>query len=178
MSRKNKSISKIKAKRIRLLILDVDGVLTAGHIVIDGMGPELKVFNVHDGLGLALWRRAGFKTAIITAGNTKAVRKRSNWLKIDKVCQGIIDKLPAYEKMKRYFGMEDDQVCFVGDDLTDLPVLKTAGISCTVPGAPDYVKSRVDYISKNQGGRGAVREVIEVLLKAKGVWHKTTKKYF
>ncbi|MFH1868163.1 MAG: HAD hydrolase family protein [Candidatus Omnitrophota bacterium] len=169
---------KKKAKNIELLIMDVDGVLTPGYIVLDESGAEMKFFDVHDGFGLALWKKAGLKTAIITAGNTKAVMKRAEYLKVDKVCQNASNKLKTYNILKEEFALGDEQICFIGDDLIDLPVLKKAGFSCCVSNAHKDALPFAHYVSRNKGGRGAVREIIDIILKAKGLWDKVTSDYF
>ena len=166
-----------RAKKVQLLILDVDGVLTPGYIVLDEAGNELKVFDVHDGFGLMLWKRAGFKSAIVTAGTAAAVDRRAQTLKIDKVYQGALSKDPIYAQLKDDLGLVDAQVCFVGDDLIDLPVLKKAGLACCVPNAVEDIRSFCHYVTRKEGGRGAVREVVELILKAKGLWQETSKDF-
>lgn len=177
---KNKLTPSVKkrAKNIELLIMDVDGVLTPGYIVLDESGLEMKFFDVHDGFGLVLWRRGGLKTAIITAGDTKAVEKRAGYLKIDKVYQNTRNKLMIYERLKDEFKVADKQVCFIGDDLIDLPILKRAGLACCVSNAHKDTMPYAHYVSENKGGRGAVREIIDIILKAKGLWDKVTEDYF
>jgi 3-deoxy-D-manno-octulosonate 8-phosphate phosphatase (KDO 8-P phosphatase) len=160
------------------LILDVDGVLTPGYIVMDSRGNEIKFFNVHDGLGLMLWRKAGLKSAIITAGDTAALRKRAAHLKIDAVYQKVYDKLSVYNRVKEEFELRDSEICFIGDDLLDLPILKKAGFACCVSDANGDIKPFTDYVSRRGGGRGAVREIIDFILKAKGLWGKATSDYF
>src|SRR3989338_9398703 len=156
---------KKKAKNIRVLLLDIDGVLTDGRIIMSDLGDELKFFDVHDGFGLMLWHKAGYKSAIITAGESPLVLRRANILNIDKVYQKANDKLAVYDKIKKIYGVCDKQVCFIGDDLIDLPVLRRVGFSCCVPNAIHQIKQKVDYVTKKQGGRGAVREVIDLILK-------------
>jgi 3-deoxy-D-manno-octulosonate 8-phosphate phosphatase (KDO 8-P phosphatase) len=168
---------KNKAKRIKLLIMDVDGVMTPGYIAMAHSGEEIKFFDVHDGFGLMLFKSAGLKTAIITAGNTPALKIRASHLKIDKLCQSEYDKAFAYNKLKKYFRVDDSQVCFIGDDLIDLPLLKKVGFSCCVSNANCALIHKVDYVSEKEGGRGAIREIIEIILKSKGLWEKVTKKY-
>jgi len=175
-----KSVNNIscRAKGIKLLIMDVDGVLTAGSMIVMDSGKEIKVFDVHDGLGIMLWKKAGFKTAIITAGNSDAVTVRASVLKIDKVYQAVADKLIAYEDIKKIFDMTDSQICFIGDDLVDIPILRRAGLSCAVANAHKDILSSAHYRCKMSGGQGAAREVIDMILKTKGIWPKLTKDYF
>jgi len=169
---------KDKAKRIKLIVMDVDGVLTQGHIVMDASGREIKFFDVQDGFGLFLWRKAGFKSAIITAGDTVAVKKRADYLKIDVVYQNVHNKLASYKKLKDKFRINDSEICFIGDDLMDLPLLKKAGLSCCVSNARADIMPCAHYVSRREGGRGAVREIIELILKSKGLWGKVTGDYF
>lgn len=168
---------KNKAKHIKLLIMDVDGVLTPGHIVIDELGREIKVFNVLDGFGLMLWRKAALKSAIITAGDSRALKKRADSLKIDCLYPKVMDKITAYEELKKRFKVTDRQICFIGDDLIDMPVLKKAGFACTVANGHKDIRAYVDYITKKQGGEGAVREIIDLILKNKGLWKGITRDY-
>ncbi len=172
----DKSIRK-KLEKIKFLIMDVDGVLTPGYILINSSGEEIKVFDVHDGFGLTLWRKAGLKSAIITAGRTPALKHRADCLKVDKVYQHARDKLAAYDKLKSHFKINDNQVCFIGDDLIDVSVLKRVGFACAVPNGHHDMKGYVSYVCKMPGGKGAVREVIDLILKAKGLWHDVTKDY-
>lgn len=160
----------VKLKKIRLLVMDVDGVLTDGKIVVDARGKELKFFDVQDGFGLVLLRQAGIKTAILSARSSPAVTARAQDLKIDKICQDAYPKTIVYEKLIQEFGYRDEQVCFVGDDLPDLPVLKRVGVAVAVPNAVDELKKVSDYVTTRRGGDGAVREVVELILNAQGKW--------
>ena len=168
---------KDKLKKIKVLALDVDGVLTEGGIVIDSSGHEIKVFNVLDGFGIVIAQRAGLKTAIITARRSRPVSFRANDLKVNKVYQDAFPKTHAYEKMLKEFAVKDSEVCFVGDDLPDLPLLKRVGFAVTVPGAAAGIKRYADYVTKRAGGQGAVREVIELILTAQGKWQKILEKF-
>ena len=168
---------KEKIKKIQLLILDVDGVLTKGDIILDEKGKETKVFNVQDGFGIVLFKRAGFKTAILSARSSGAVTERAKDLKVDKICQDAYPKIIAYQKLLREFKLKDGQVCFIGDDLPDIEVLRKVGFSVSVPNAASEVKKKVDYITKHKGGCGAVREVIELILKTQKKWSAVLKAY-
>ena len=159
-----------KAKKVKMLILDVDGVLTDSTINVCANGDEMKVFNVQDGFGLVMFKRCGYKTAIITARSAKAVEVRAEDLKIDKVFQDAHPKTEAYAQLLAEFNLTDDDVCFMGDDLPDLGVLGKVGFAVTVPNGVSEVKDVADYVTSNCGGKGAVREVIEFILKAKGEW--------
>lgn len=165
----NKAL-KAKLNKIKLLIMDVDGVLTDGKIVVDAQGKELKFFDVQDGFGLVLLRQAGIKTAVLSARSSPAVTARAQDLKIDKICQDAYPKTSAYENLIHELGYQDEQVCFMGDDLPDLPILKRVGFAVAVPNAVDELKKGSDYVTTRRGGDGAVREVVELILNARGIW--------
>ncbi len=167
-----------RAKNIKLLLLDVDGVLTDGRIIYGNYGDELKNFDVNDGLGIMLLKRAGFKCVIITAKGSPVVRKRAKELKIDKVYSNFHYKIRALDKIKKRFRVDEQEICFIGDDIIDVPILKRVGIAVSVPNAMDEVKQVSHFVTKKSGGRGAVREVCEFLLKAQGKWAEVTKGYF
>ena len=157
-------------KKIKMLVLDVDGVLTDGRIIVDERGRETKNFNVLDGMGIVLWRQSGGKTAIISARSSRSVNHRAKDLQIDKVYQDVYPKKKAYDKLLREFKLKDEEVCFVGDDLPDLPILRRVGLGVAVANARPEVKRVAGYLTQTPGGHGAVREVIEMLLKAQGRW--------
>lgn len=165
------------AKRVKLLIMDVDGVLTDGRIIYTDSGDEMKFFDVTDGMGLSLFGRAGLKTAVLTAKKSKIVSKRAKVLHLDKVYQNAIRKAEVFEKILSDFKVSADEVCFIGDDLVDVPVLKRAGLAAAVPAACPEAKNAAHYITKHEGGRGAVREIIEIILKAQGKWNGLMKRY-
>lgn len=168
---------KEKMKKIKVLAVDVDGVLTDGKIIFDSAGKETKNFHVHDGFALVLFKRLGLRTAIITARGSKVVGIRAKDLNIDRVYQDAYPKIDAYKKMLKDFKVKNAEVCFIGDDLPDLEVLKRAGFSVAVPDAAAEVKRAVDYVTKRQGGKGAVREVVEMILKAQGKWTDVLARY-
>lgn len=157
-----------KAKKIKALILDVDGVMTDGRIIYDNFGDEFKVFDVQDGYGLVLWHRAGLKSAVVTAKKTKIVARRAKECHITKLFQNARDKGVTYERILKDLKVTDEEVCFIGDDLLDIPIMKRAGLAVAVPYSREEVKSLAHYVTKSQGGRGAVREVIELILKSQG----------
>ncbi|MBI4313427.1 MAG: HAD hydrolase family protein [Candidatus Omnitrophica bacterium] len=159
-----------KARRIRLLALDVDGVLTDGRIVLDDLKGHSKSFDVHDGLGLVLFARSGLKTAIITAERSQVVTRRARAMKIAWVAQYARNKRKAYDRLKVHFQLLDEDICFIGDDLLDLPVLKRVGLSVATANAVPEAHQIADYITHKPGGRGAVREVVEMILKTQGRW--------
>ena len=158
------------ARRVRLLILDLDGVLTDGRIILNSDGTESKAFDVQDGFGLVLARKTGLKTAIITAERSTIVARRARQLKIDWVAQFARDKGKAFRRCAAHFKVSPTAVAYVGDDLLDLPVLTQVGFNVAVANARPEVKDRADYITRSPGGRGAVREVVELILKAQGHW--------
>ena len=166
-----------RAARITTLVLDVDGVLTDGRIIYDECGDELKCFDVQDGTGLALWHRAGLKSAIITARKSRAVVRRAKEMRVDVIIQKALIKLTAYEKVLKRLRVTDEQVCAMGDDLMELPLLRRAGLAVAVSNGVDEVKTASHYVTQRPGGRGAVREVIELLLKTKGLWDSATSRY-
>jgi len=164
------STLKEKIRKIKVIAFDVDGVLTDGRIIVDGNGLEIKNFDVQDGLGIVLAQKAGLKTAIITARNSAPVDHRAKDLKVDKLYQNARPKIEYYKRMIKELEVTDDEVCFVGDDLPDLTVLRNVGFSATVPNGVEEVKNEVDYVTHKQGGHGAVREVIELILKTQEKW--------
>ncbi|WP_457628088.1 KdsC family phosphatase [Persephonella sp.] len=162
---------------IKWFIMDVDGVLTDGSIIYDSEGRELKVFSVKDGMGITLLHRAGIKTAIITSRNSPMVQRRAGELGITEVIQGASDKLELYSRLKEKEGFSDKEVLYIGDDYVDLPVMKVVGLPVTVPDAPVELKDTALYVTKRHGGKGAVREVAEMLLKAQGKFDEVIKTY-
>jgi 3-deoxy-D-manno-octulosonate 8-phosphate phosphatase (KDO 8-P phosphatase) len=159
---------KNKIQQIRLIIFDVDGVLCSGDITYVDNGDEIKTFDVQDGMGITLARMAGLKTGIITGRKSKVIDRRAEELKIDILSQGSFDKLEPYLKIKQQVNLEDTQICYIGDDLLDLAILNRVGFSVAVANAREEVKAVCDYITVCKGGRGAVREVIDLILKRQG----------
>ena len=166
-----------RAARIDLLLLDVDGVLTDGGIVYTDAGEELKRFHVRDGSGLKLWRAAGKRAAIISGRSSAAVERRASELGIAPVLQGRDDKLRAFEEVLAAVGLTADRVCAVGDDLADLAVLTRAGLAVAVADACPEVRAVAHLTTITPGGRGAVREAVEWLLKLQGRWDGLTARY-
>lgn len=159
-----------RIKKVKALFLDVDGVLSDGKIVVDNNGIETKFFDVQDGFGIVLLRKYGFKTAIISARATSSVTHRANDLKIDIVRQDAYPKINAYKEILKELKLKDEHVCFMGDDLPDLGVLKKVGFAVAVANASGEVKDVAHYVTRKSGGNGAIREVIELILKAQGHW--------
>ncbi len=164
--------------KIRLLLLDVDGVLTDGRILFDNNGVETKAFDVRDGHGLKLLQRAGFRLGIITGRQSRVVEVRARELGIDILVQGVKDKMVPYREMLASLGLKDEEVAYVGDDLVDLPILRRVGFAATVADGYEEIKPLVHFVTTRPGGRGAVREVCDLLLKATGRWEEVTARYF
>jgi 3-deoxy-D-manno-octulosonate 8-phosphate phosphatase (KDO 8-P phosphatase) len=161
-----------KARNVALLLLDVDGVLTDGRIIIDDRGVETKQFHVRDGQGIALLLRAGIQVGLITSRSSASVRRRARELGIRLVRQGVSNKLKTYDEIKRRCRLRDEQIAYMGDDVLDLPTLRAAGLAVCVADGWLELRAAVDYVTANGGGRGAVREVAEMILKAQGKWTK------
>ncbi len=163
---------KEKIARIRVLALDVDGVLTGGKIIYDNEGGETKCFDVKDGYGLLLVKKAGLRTAIISGRTSRAVERRAQDLRIDRLYQNAWPKTAFYQEMLKDFGVTDAEVCFIGDDLLDVPVLRRVGFAVAVADAVEEVKAAADYVTTRRGGEGAVRELAELILKTRGLWER------
>ncbi len=163
--------------KVDLLIMDVDGVLTDGRIVLDGEGNEWKFFNVRDGHGIVMLHRIGVETAIITGRSSKVVARRAEELSIKHVCQGALDKLKVYHDLKERLSMQDDRICYIGDDVVDIPIMTRVGVAVAVADAHPEVKRIAHYITEAPGGKGAVREVADLIIKAKGMWSKVMGRY-
>lgn len=164
-------------KEIKLVIIDVDGVLTDGSIFIDSEGRESKVFNVLDGTGISYLHRVNIKTAIISGRTSKAVDHRAKELNIAEVHQGIKNKLDAYEDILAKYSLKDEEVCYIGDDLIDLPLFYRVGFPVAVANAMPIVKQYASYVTKVKGGCGAVREVAEKIIKFQEKWHIIMDRY-
>jgi len=166
--RKSRQSLEAKAKKIKLLLLDVDGVLTNGTIILDNQGNELKAFHVRDGHGIKLAQRAGIVIGIITGRKSEVVNIRARELGIEEVFQGAFKKIEVYESLLVKYGVHDGEVAYIGDDVVDVDIFKRAGLAVTVSDADPAVKPYADMITKTEGGRGAVREFINLLLKSQG----------
>ncbi|HYA86793.1 MAG TPA: HAD-IIIA family hydrolase [Nitrospirota bacterium] len=166
--RKSRQILQSKAKKIKLLLLDVDGVLTNGTIILDNQGNELKAFHVRDGHGIKLAQRAGIVIGIITGRKSEVVNIRARELGIEEVYQGAFKKIEVYEALLAKYGVHDGEVAYMGDDVVDVDIFKRVGVAVTVSDADPAVRPYVDMITKTEGGRGAVREFINMLLKSQG----------
>lgn len=167
-----------KLTRIKMLLLDVDGVLTDGRVIINDSGEETKAFDVRDGHGLKLLQRAGLEIGIITGRSSRVVAHRMSELGIELVYQGVKNKLEPFDEILERFQLSPQQVAYVGDDVVDLPILRRVGFAATVADACPDLFDLVDFVSSRPGGRGAVREICEMLLKAQGRWVELTRRYF
>ena len=166
-----------RASRIKLLLMDCDGVLTDGRFWLLNNGDEQKGFHVHDGLGLELWHRAGMRSGIISGRTSTVVEQRARDLKIEFVRQGAETKLDSFEALLTEAGIEDSEVAYIGDDLNDIPLLMRAELAVAVANAAEETRSVAHVITRAAGGFGAVREVIEIILKSQGRWADVTEKY-
>lgn len=160
----------LKAKAVRLAIFDVDGVLTDGGLHYSDSGEETKVFDVRDGLGLQMLRRSGVELAIITSRSSKCVERRAENLGIERLFQGVHDKVEVFQALVSDLGLEPIACSYMGDDWVDLPVLLRCGLALSVPEAPSVVRERVHYVTRAGGGRGAVREACELIMQAQGTF--------
>lgn len=161
-----------KAQKIKLLILDVDGVLTNNYLTYSDDGQEHKAFYTRDGHGMVLLQKSQVDIGIITGRKSQLVTHRMRDLKVKHVYQGVPDKLPTFLKLVADLGLDLEQIAYVGDDIIDLPILKRVGFSITPADGDAEVKSRVDYISPYNGGQGCVREVCEIIMRSQGSWQQ------
>jgi 3-deoxy-D-manno-octulosonate 8-phosphate phosphatase (KDO 8-P phosphatase) len=166
-----------RARKTRLLMMDVDGVLTDGRIIQDGHGHELKVFDVKDGHGIVMAHRAKLRTALISGRESETITRRAEELGIELVFQKIWNKLEVYEKILVDTELTHDEVAYIGDDLIDIPLLRRVGLAVAVADAVDEVKAAAHLITQRPGGQGAVREVIELILRAQGQWDSLIERY-
>jgi len=151
---------------VRMLVLDVDGVLTDGKLYFDHAGNEMKAFNTRDGMGIKALQRVGIEVAVITGRTSEAVTKRMTQLGIQHIYQGREDKLDAFLDLLEITGLDASQICFAGDDWIDIPVLLRAGLAVSVADAEDHVKQQAHWITRRNGGDGAVREICNLILSA------------
>jgi 3-deoxy-D-manno-octulosonate 8-phosphate phosphatase (KDO 8-P phosphatase) len=162
---------------IKLLVLDVDGVLTDGRMVVSADGSESRFFNSHDGHGIRLWRRAGLKVAFLSGRHSEATTYRAEHLEAEYVFQDCHYKLPVLKELLEKLSLSPQEVACVGDDLPDLPMITYVGFGVAVANAVDEVKQYADYVTTRRGGHGAVREVVEYILKNTGRWQQLMKRY-
>ena len=165
-----------EAKKIKLVILDVDGVMSDGGLYMDENGLQQRRFDIKDGMGTVILPMLGIEVAIITSRKSGAVRARAEELKVKRYYEGIRKKTEAYAEIKADMGIEDDEVCYVGDDLVDLSMMKIVGLPIAVADAVPEAIDLAKYVTKARGGHGAVREVAEMILKAQDKWEKVLAK--
>lgn len=169
-----------RARKVRILLMDVDGVLTAGQVYLmplgDGTAVEMKAFHSQDGAGLKLARDAGIRTGIISGRQSAAMTRRAEEVGMEFVFQGRGEKLGAYEEILQIAGVRDSEVAYIGDDLPDLPILERVGLSIAVANAVDEVRRAVHHVTRRSGGEAGVREAIEGILKAQGKWRDVARK--
>jgi 3-deoxy-D-manno-octulosonate 8-phosphate phosphatase (KDO 8-P phosphatase) len=177
MKKTKKQLAEI-AKNIKLLILDVDGVLTDGSIILDNEGNEFKAFHVRDGHGIKMLHKAGVQVAIITGRHSKVVERRAHELGITEVYQRCHIKSVAYEHLLEKMGIADREVAYVGDDIVDIPLFKRVGLSIAVADATEETKAEAMIVTESRGGKGAAREVCELILKSNGKWKEIIDEYF
>jgi len=157
-----------KARKIRMLLLDVDGVMTDGGILLGSHSIELKKFDAHDGMGIALAKAAGMLIGILTGRDSEAVRRRAKELEIDEIQQGAMDKEKGYEAILKKYSLKDEEIAYIGDDLLDIPILRRAGLSVCVANGVEEAKKVSHYVTQKRGGEGAIREAVEKILAGKG----------
>jgi len=166
-----------RARRIRLVVFDVDGVLTDGSLYITDAGEEFKAFHSQDGHGMKMLQATGIQLAIITGRTSRSVELRAQNLGVGILYQGVEDKLVVFEQILASFGFEDESCAYMGDDVVDLPVMLRCGLAVAVPDAPPLVKSRAHYVTRQRGGRGAVRELCEIIMHAQGTFDAQMQPY-
>jgi 3-deoxy-D-manno-octulosonate 8-phosphate phosphatase (KDO 8-P phosphatase) len=166
-----------RARRVTLLLLDCDGVLTDGTILLTAEGEEIKRFNILDGHGIVLWHRVGHRAGVLTGRGSRALERRVEELKIEYLIQKSLDKLESFEAFVAEAGVAHDEIAYVGDDVVDVPLLRRAGFAATPPNAVGEALEAAHAVTERAGGHGAVREVVEFLLKAQGRWDELMGRY-
>lgn len=166
-----------RCKKIRLILSDVDGVLTDGRVIFDNQGIESKQFHIRDGQGIKAWQQAGYQFGIVTGRTSHIVQIRATELGVSLVRQGFDAKLPPVLDLLNETGNTMESLCYIGDDLPDLPIVQQAGLGVTVADGCEELRQAAHYITKTNGGQGAVRELIEMILKAQGLWNDVVARY-
>jgi 3-deoxy-D-manno-octulosonate 8-phosphate phosphatase (KDO 8-P phosphatase) len=166
-----------RAKKIKLVLFDVDGVLTDGKLLLHADGTESKQFDIKDGTGIVLAQRAGIKVGFLSARQSPATQHRATQLGVTLAHHGVASKLETYEQIVDELLLEDDEVAYMGDDIVDLAVLNRVGLAAAPADAADDVRARVHWVSAATGGHGAARELIEVILRAQGIWDSVLLEY-
>ena len=168
---------KAKAANIKLVVFDVDGVLTDGSLIFGDDGQEYKAFHSRDGHGMKMLQASGVEMAFITGRMSEVVKHRARNVKVSHVYQGQIDKLPAYEKLKDKLKLQPEEIAVVGDDVVDLPIMLRSGLAIAVSDAHPVVKQYAHWITPSAGGKGAAREVCELIMEAQGSLERAMMKY-
>ncbi len=163
--------------RLQLLVLDVDGILTDGRLYVGADGQDWKAFSILDGAGIKLWMQAGFRVAVISGHASEAVKRRFERLGVTEVHVGVAEKRPVLDQILAKAGLSPASIAVMGDDLVDLPLFRGAGFTATVPGAHLEVRARAQFVTERPGGSGAVREVIDLVLKEKGLYAALVQSY-
>jgi YrbI family 3-deoxy-D-manno-octulosonate 8-phosphate phosphatase len=166
-----------QCQQIEIVLSDVDGVLTDGRVVLDNQGIEAKCFHIRDGMGIALWQKAGYRFGMVSLRSSQVVKVRAAELGIEIVRQGAGDKLAAAGEILEQSGLELKQLCYIGDDLPDLPLVRAAGLGVAVADAAEELRRTADYVTTAPGGAGAVREIIEMILKIQRRWDDVIQAY-
>lgn len=169
-----------RARKIRVLLMDADGTLTDGRVWLvsqpDRTATELKCFDAQDGAGLTLAATAGIRTGVITGRESPAMRRRAQEARIEFVYERCAEKIPVYEEILQRTGVSEEEVAYAGDDLPDIPVMRRVGLAVAVANAVPEVKRAAHYVTSHEGGRGGIRETIELIMKARGIWEKNINK--
>jgi len=166
-----------KINMVKVFLLDVDGVLTDGRIIYDSRGRDSKFFDVHDGLGVYLLKKAGIPTVLITAKGSKAIKPRARDMRVDNVFADVSPKTEVLGRILEKYKVTPEELCFAGDDLVDLCLMKRVGLPVAVANACPEIKKAAAYVTAKPGGRGAVREMVELILKTQGKWEEVLKGY-
>jgi 3-deoxy-D-manno-octulosonate 8-phosphate phosphatase (KDO 8-P phosphatase) len=166
-----------RIKKIKIVVMDVDGVMTDGKIILGSCNAELKLFDARDGVGIKYLQRVGIKVAIITGRESEAVEMRAKELDIELVYQNAKKKIDAYNDLKEKMGYKDTEIAYIGDDLPDIPIMRRVGFAIAVANATDVTKEFAHYVTENNGGYGAIREVAELIMKAQNKWKKIMERY-
>jgi len=166
-----------RARKIRLLVMDVDGVLTDGRMIVSERGDELKAFHTHDGVAVALAKRGGLRTAMVTGESSPIAKTRGTKLGIDSIVLGARRKGEVLEALRAEYDVSADAVAYIGDDLLDVPAMQRAGLAVTVADAPSSVKAAAHVVTRARGGHGAVRELVELILRAQRSWTRVVADY-
>jgi 3-deoxy-D-manno-octulosonate 8-phosphate phosphatase (KDO 8-P phosphatase) len=166
-----------RARRVKMILMDADGVLTDGKIVFLSGGNEIKMFDSKDGVGIKLAQRAGLRTGVISGRESEALLRRCEELGMDEIHQRVFEKLPAYEEILSRLSLTDEECCFIGDDLVDAPVLKRVGLPVGVADGHPALEPLLAYVTDRVGGSGAVREIIDLVIRAQGKWDEVVGRY-